>query len=77
MKRATSQTIVYEFTREEVAEALCEKFGLALPEPSDGWHTLELMQHGQETSEDCPFCNHSRAVSLFLIERPAQTEARR
>lgn len=42
MKRATSQTIVYEFTREEVAEALCEKFGLALPEPSDGWHTLEL-----------------------------------
>jgi len=37
----------------------------------EGSALLDLMQHGQETSEDCPFCNHSRAVSLFLMERVA------
>lgn len=54
MKRATSQTIVYEFTREEVADALCEKFGLTLPEPSDGWHTLELDGEAKLTLQFSP-----------------------
>ena len=33
----------------------------------EGGGLLNLLNHGTESVEGCPFCDHSRAVGLYLL----------